>query len=276
MINNKYTPTIEKLEKEGKFFEHVVPVNSKYKEINPEKFKYLPKNIFFKFCQVIAYIILLIFVPIITLFGVNLRIKGRKKLKALKGKGAILVSNHVIELEVLSIRQINLFRKLYYIVLKETYFKGFLGFIMRLGGTLPLSEDINVKKQLEDSVDYITSHGGYLTMYAEHALWRGYTRIRPFQRGAFYFSAKYGTPIVPVVTLFRKPTWFDKLIGRKYVTTMQILDPIYPDSQKAFKQNVLELNEKCHSAMVKCATDFYGEDADATHYVDPKFANFDK
>ena len=267
MPNNKYSPLIDKYEKQGKFDGHITPPSKNYRKLDPAKYRYLPKNFIYLIIQFIIRLIAFIAVPFVTFFGIGLKVKGRKKLKALKGRGAIIVANHVLALESLGMRQLSYFRNVYYISLVENYFKGPLGPLLKMGGLLPLPEDIHLAKQLEASINKITNRG-FVIIYAEQSLWTGYEKIRPLKKGAFFYSAKLNKPIVPVVTLFRKPKWYDKLMGRNYGITMQVLDPIYPNKNVNFKTNVNNLLEQTHSAMVQCANEHYGVDSDATHYVE--------
>ncbi|MBR4745379.1 MAG: 1-acyl-sn-glycerol-3-phosphate acyltransferase [Clostridia bacterium] len=269
-MKNKYSPIIDKLESEGNFDHHVTPVSKNYRELDPDKFEYLPKNVFYLVCQLLLRVILFIFVPFVTFFGLGLKIKGRKNLKAIKGKGAIVVSNHVLALESLAMRQIRYFSHVYYISLQENYFKGIGGPALQMGGILPLSQNIKLNRKLDDSIVKIVNKKGFIITYAEQSLWPKYTKIRPLKRGAFLTSAKHNFPILPVVVLFNKPKWYDKIFGRDFSMTIQVLSPIFSDQNKSLKESVAYMQEHTHKVMVDCATAHYGVDADATHYVSKK------
>ena len=266
-MKNKYSQIIDKLEAEGNFDHHVTPISKNYRQLNPDKFEYLPKNIFYLICQFLLRVVLFIFTPLVTFFGTGLKIKGRKNLKAIKGKGAIVVSNHVLALESLAMRQIRYFSHVYYISLQENYFKGIGGPALKMGGILPLSPNLKLNRKLDESIVKIVNKKGFVITYAEQSLWPKYTKIRPLKRGAFVFSAKHNFPILPVVLLFNKPKWYDKMFGRDYSLTLQILPPIFPDQNKPLKESVTDMQIHTHKVLVDCATAHYGEDADATHYV---------
>ena len=266
-MNNKYTNKINEYESKGLFNEHVTPPSTKYRDPDPNKFNYRSHNIFYRIALFFVTINLFWLGPIITFFMHGLKIKDRRKIKQLKGKGAILVANHVMAMEALGLKQLRIGTPVYYLSLKENYYPGFRGTVMMLGGILPIYSNITLSRKLDKTIQYIIEHKGFVTVFAEQALWPGYTRIRPFKKGAFHSAAKLNCPIVPVVTLFRPRKWYDKLLGRKYCLTMQVLDPIYPDSTLTAKDNIDYLMNTTHANMLACANNYYGTDSDATHYT---------
>ncbi len=270
MPTNKYTPQIEELEKANQFDADPRPVNPKYVgEMKPNKFKYLPKNIFYKIYTLIIRGILFVLGPFVTWLYFDLRVRGRKNLKPVKGQGAIVVSNHVHLLDALYLRQVSYFHQMYYLAAQHNNKKGLAGLTLRVAGVLPLSSDFEIAKQLDGVITKVLQKKKLLTIYAEQALWIGYTKIRPFKNGAFHFAVKNNAPVVPVITLFRKPTWLDKIIFRKYKVTLKILPPVFPDTSLGYKQRLLKMRDQCHDEMVKCANEFYGYECDATKLTLP-------
>lgn len=265
---NKYTTQIETLEAAGQFDQDVRPVDPRYVQpIDPAKFKYRPKNPFWKIYACLVRSVAYIFGPLVTWLAFDLRVKGKKNLRVIKGQGAIVVSNHVSMLDALYLRQVSRTRAMYYLAAPFNNKKGLAGLTLRAGGVLPMGESLQTIKQLDHTIADLLNHKKLLTVYAEHSLWLGYTKIRPLKKGAFYYAAKHQSPVIPVVALFRPVKWWDKLIGRKCKITLQILPVIFPNADVDWHENIPRLQDACHQAMVDCANQFYGCECDATKLV---------
>ena len=264
MPKNRYSKKIEELEKNADFDVDVKPVNQKFvKKMDPNKFKYKHKNIFYKFYSFLVRLVVYILGPIFTFFYFKLRIRGRKNLKAIRKKGAIVVTNHVHTLDSLYIRQISRTRSMYYLAAPFNNKKGLAGLTLRVAGVLPLGNGLKLAKQLDTTIADLLKNKRLLTIYAEESMWMGYTKIRPLKRGAFHYAVKNNSPVVPVVALFRKTNWLDKLLMRKYKVTLQILPAIFPKPELSPKDNIDYMCKTCHQEMVKCANAFYGVECDA-------------
>ncbi len=269
MPKNKYTKKIDELEKSAQFDVDVRPVNMRYvKEMEADKFKYKRKGIFYKIYTFLVRTILMIFGPIVTAFYFDLHIKGRKNLKKIRGKGAIIVSNHVHLLDSLYTRQIHPLRQMYYLAAPFNNKKGLAGLTLRVAGVLPLATGFQLAKELDKVIADLLKRKKLLTIFAEESMWLGYTKIRPLKNGAFHFAVKNDVPVVPVVALFREPNNFDKIFHRKYKVTLKILEPIFKPETQNRKETINIMRKNCHDAMVNCATEFYGYDCDATHYTE--------
>lgn len=265
MPENKYTAQIKAMEAAGQFDQDVRPVDPRFvKPIDPAKFKYCPKNPLWKIYAFFVRSVAFVFGPLVTWAAYDLRVKGKKNLRAIKGQGAIVISNHVSMLDALYLRQVSRTRSMYYLAAPFNNKKGLGGITIRAGGLLPMGESFQTIKQLDHTIADLLQKKKLLTVYAEHSLWLGYPKIRPFKKGAFYYAAKNHSPVVPVVALFRPVNWWDKLIGRKCKITLQILPVILPNADVDWHENITQLQDTCHQAMVDCANQFYGCESDAT------------
>lgn len=271
MSKEKLEDKITRLETEGKFDENVIPFNKKrVGEMNPKKFKYMPTHPLAKFVNLLIRIFLWFLGPIVNLIFFHLQIRGKKKLKCIRYRGAIVVANHVHFLDPLYLRQVAFSRNIYYLAARENNRKGLVGMVFRIAGVLPLSSDFQVAKKLDKAVGDVLKKQQILAIYAEQSLWLGYKKIRPLKPGAFHYAIKYDSPVVPVVTLFRHLSWWDKLIGRRFKLRLQICDPIFPDKTLRPKEAMNKLCEQCHESMVKCANEFYGTECDAAKLLQQK------
>ncbi len=264
MQENKYSKKIQELEKNKQFDVDVKPVNERFvKEMNPEKFKYRSKNIFWKLYEFLVRSFVYIMGPLVTFSCFRLKVKGKKNLKAIKGKGAIVVCNHVHTMDSLYLMQVSRTRKMYHLAAPFNNKKGLAGLTLRVGGLLPIGKSIKLTKQLDTTITKLLKSKKLITIYAEGSMWLGYTKVRPLKNGAFHYAVKNNSPVVPVVALFRKTNHLDKIAKRKYKITLQILPPVFPKENEKFKANVLYMNNACHKAMVECANNFYGCECDA-------------
>ncbi len=269
MPQNKYTKKIEELEKSGKFDEDIKPVNPHFvKEMNPDKFKYSRKNIFWKLYSFIVRLIVYILGPIVTWFCFHLKIKGKKNLRAIKKKGAVVVSNHVHAIDALYIKQICRTRSTYFLAAPFNNKKGLAGLTIRVAGLLPIGNSVKLVKQLDNTVSNLLKRKQLLAVCAEGSLWVGYKKIRPLKKGAFHYAVKNNSPIVPIVALFREPNKWDKFIHRRYKITVQILPVIFPKDELSFGENIKYMQESCHQAMIECANKHYGKESDAEKYIE--------
>ncbi len=267
MLNSKYSTAIRTLEAAGQFDQDVRPVDDKYvKPINVAKFNYRHRNPFWLLYSALVRGFVWLVGPLATWWAFDLRVKGKKHLRQLGKKGAVVVTNHVHLLDALMIRQISHTRRMYYLAAAYNNKKGLGGLTLKVAGVLPIGNSLKLARQLDTTVTYLLKHRRLLTVYAEESMWSGYEKIRPLKKGAFYYAVKNDSPVVPTVILFRPVKWWDKLLGRRVKVTLQILPPVFPDPTCDRPTNVTNLQTACHTAMVNCASHCYGYDADATHY----------
>lgn len=269
MPNHKFADQIQRLEQAGQFDQNVHPVNERLvKPMDPDKFKYRPRNPFRYLVAGIVRGVIWLFGPLVTWAAFDLRVKGKKHLRKLGKTGAVVVHNHVQVLDSLIVRQMSRTRPMYYLAAPYNNKKGLGGWILRVTGVFPISNSLKLTRQLDNTVTDLLHHRRLLTISAEGSMWPDYQKIRPLKKGAFHYAVKNDCPVVPVVTLFRPVKWWDRLIGRRVKLTLQILPPVFPDPNLDRPTNVTNVQNACHAAMVACASDFYHTDADATHYQD--------
>ena len=127
------------LERDGKFD---VDMNEVHRTFDAQPtggdFEYLPKRPSEKFRRLWLLSIVSAVGPIINFFASGVKVRGKKNLRALKGKGAVSVCNHVLTLDTLILKNalgpFRLFNTGSYYLMK----KGWLGKIFKAGGFLPV------------------------------------------------------------------------------------------------------------------------------------------
>ncbi len=264
----KYDKQIEEYESQALFDKDVKKVNMDYVKKVDENYVYLSNNFFMKIYNGIIRSLLFVLSPIFNYFYCKLKVKGRKNLKGIKG--AMSVSNHVLTVDNLIVRQALRWHKMYFVGSTNNSKKGLAGLTLKAGGLLPLGSTFTAQKNFDKAIETILKKRCIGHIYPEQSLWVQYKKIRPFKNGAFHYAVKYNVPVVPIVLLFRPLSKLDKLVHRKVKVTIEILPPVYPDKSLGAKERLLKLLEEVRKAMVDCANEFYGVESDAVKVYEEK------
>lgn len=219
-----------------------VPEGYKYKRINP--FNNFISGIFY---HGIAK-------PVLGFYCLckGMKVKGKKNLKKLEGKGAFIFSNHVAISDVLKFQSYVFFfrRRVNIIGYPDTLSMPIVRNLTRALGylPLPLPGDLKNMVSLVDAMKFYLEKKQYILIYPEAHIWPYYTKIRNFHGGSFNYPAKLEAPVLPVVTTWRKAKLF-----KKPRQTIHILEPIFPDPNKSSSENKEYLYQATLEAMKKCA-----------------------
>lgn len=196
----------------------------------------------------------LLVLPIWATFACHYRIVGRKNLKKVRGRGAVLIINHVYFLDVpiacgCAIRN----RKVRYVTLGENMDIPVAGRIIKMLGGIPLGSNFSGVKAFQRTVADLLKRHKLVLFCAEGSLWPFYRGIRPFHRGGFVSAVQAKAPVVPMVITFS-----DGRHGRQKLT-MTICNPI-PSEGKSAKT----LCDETRRVFEETACAFYGPDYDPT------------
>ena len=173
-----------------------------------------------------AYLYLLVFIPITTLFAVSAIIftlfdsSGRnyafharwwariglalnntsvelRGAEYLPGGPFILMSNHQSNFDILSLIA-TIPRRIYWIAKKELFDIPIFGYSMRRGGYIPLdrSDGRKALKSMENAASIIRQ-GSSVVMFPEGTRTCD-GQLLPFKRGGFMLAVRAGVPVIPV------------------------------------------------------------------------------
>ena len=248
-----YENKIKQLEAEGKFDEHIMPVNYDYVKQLDENYNHLPKNIFFKLYSGLIRAIVKLFTPLYNVAVYSVRVTGRRNLKGLK-KG-IVISNHVLTTDYLFSRQV-IRKKLYVAGGDFNNKKGFAGLTLKAGGFIPHGNSFTTQKKFGDVVGKILSKNQFILFYPEQALWPKYEKPRPFKRGSFYYAVKNNVPIIPIFICFRNKSANYKQT-KKTKVTVKILKPLYINNQLTEREQSEDLRIRAEQSYKKTYEEFY-------------------
>ena len=215
-----------------------VPENYKYKRTNPINtffsailYHGIAKPVFWIFCSCHG-----------------IRVKGRKNLRAVKGEGAFIYSNHVSISDVFKFQAKVFFfgRRVNILGYSDSLSMPFVRNLTRALGylPLPLKGDVKNALRLGEAFEYYIRKKQYILIYPEAHIWPYYTGVRPFRNGSFAYPAHCNAPVIPVVTTWRKP-----LIGKTPRQTVNILEPIFPNKDMDINENKNYLHEETLKAM---------------------------
>ena len=216
----------------------------------PEGYKYKRTNPIYNFFAGILYH--LIAKPIMGFYCLlkGIRVKGRRNLKELKGKGAYIYSNHTTMTDILKFQSyVCFFRKRVNILgYSDSLSMPIVRGIERALGYLPvpLKGDLNNLLALSDACNYYISKGQFVLIYPEAHIWPYYTKIRNFPEGSFNYPARNMSPVVPAVT-----TWRKSKLCKKPKQTIYIGEPIFPIEDKDAVWNREYLHQATLEAMKK-------------------------
>ena len=181
------------------------------------------------------------------------RVVGRSNLKAIGGKGAICVTNHISYLDTLFARAaIGQFRG-FYTMAPWNNKRGVGGWIMRHGGMWPFSPNLTAMKNLMHEMDARLKEGKIVHFYAEQAMWVNYPKPRPMKDGAFYYAVKYKVPVLPVFFTFRR-----NRSGHMRRLRIHILPAVYADETLPRTARIAALKEGAEAAWRACYEGAYG------------------
>lgn len=189
----------------------------------------------------------------------GLRFKGRENLKKYKEQlkgGYITIANHchphdceavLIGVGAKHTTRIPMFQK---------NFETSNNFFLRVVGGIPIpppEEGMSAMKKFNAAFDEFHRRGWSFHIFPEMSKWPWYTPLRPFQKGAFTMSYKYGMPILPCAITYRPRTGIYRLFGKKEepLITVEIGTPIIPDTSAPRKEEVSRLRNISHEQMTQ-------------------------
>ena len=228
------------LEKERRFSEHITPpAFEKIKQVD-SSYDYMRKGFFNKIGSFFAVLIFMLVGVVIRPFY-RLKIKGKKNLK--KAKRAILTSNHINPLDCVLLKHAVGFKGLRITVADFNNPKGFMGCLLRAGGTMPIGKTIVSSQNLSKAIGNFLNKDYFVLFYPEGSMWWNYDKPRPLIRGAAFYAVKYDVPEIPMFFTYRIRK-FDKNGVPKKSFTLNIGEPIYPDKSLDQKSQIDKLNEQ--------------------------------
>ena len=252
-----YDPKVTKFPYPENTDEHYLEVKEIYHHKFDENYPYIDNRKSFRFKQFLLRVLLYIIVFPFMRIRMGLRVKGRKNLRKQKdiiNSGVISVSNHIHMFDYLAVMYaIRPVKSNVLVWTKNMQGKNYSS--IRLVGGIPIpDESLKGTKAYINTLENRLNNKGWIHIYSEGSMWEGYALIRPFKKGASFFSCKFDKPILPLAFSYRKPNWIRRVIFHQFACyTLTIGDFLYPNKELTGKEQVNDLTKRCHDEVCKLA-----------------------
>jgi len=249
--------------------EHVVHMWQRYAFETPDGFDYLRAGK----SQRVGYRILMavlfgIFFVILRVF-LGFRLRGKENLRALGGRGAVSVCNHVQMLDCAMVHQLLHGHRLYYLTIESNFRVPFIRRFVRWGGGVPLSPKPRRLREMYDAMGAALSKGSFVQVYPETVLLPYARNLRDFATGAFFLAVRNDAPVLPMVVTLREPRGLYRLLKRKPCVQLTCLAPIYPPQGMKQSAAIRTMAEECYDAMAHAIERIEGKSPEEIEGEDP-------
>lgn len=175
-------------------------------------------------------------------------ITGLENVREISG-GAILTSNHFnpVDNTVLRMLALKMGRKKLCVVSHENNFamSGWIGYLMNYADTFPVSESKSyMVEHFEPLLMSFLERKNLVLIYPEQEMWFNYRKPRPLKRGAYYYAAKFGVPIISCFIEIHDRKELDTPGFHRVRYILRILPTIFPDPGKTTRENSLAMCEQ--------------------------------
>ena len=247
-----------KKRKEKQVIEYTNEFNDDYAETNINRkplgddFKYVNKNIFFRFTG--WFVTFCLMIPILWIGGkihLGFRIKNRKVLRKVKGTGYFLYSNHVAMLDPVMHCIVNWPRKSYIIAGQDAFSIKGIKTLVKMLGAVPLPDTPEQRASFYECIKYrVVDQKAAMIVYPEAHIWKYFNGIRTLRPATFRFPCRLNTPIVIATTTWRKRHW----PWKRPRMIINLHDPIYPDPSLDERDNAAMVTAKAQEIMESYAS----------------------
>lgn len=186
----------------------------------------------------------------------GLKVCGREHLRQIPG-AAITVCNHVnmLDCSIVGCQFPYTGRKMFFPTLKSNLEIPIVRHLVKYLGGLPIPQTPKSYQSFSNCVEELLGQGELVHFFPEGELIPYDTRLRTFQRGAFWFSYQCDVPILPMVISYRKAGWLRRLLRRRPPLNLEILPPVYPNLNHKRSRETRRLMELCKEQMEQAFAD---------------------
>ena len=209
---------------------------------------YVHKSIFYRFIAFVLYH--LVAQPLVFIackLKRRVRVKNPQVLKKLKKTGFFLYGNHTSKFDAVTPQSCVSTKKRVYIVANPdaTSIPG-IRTLVNMFGCIPLPSDPASGNKYLEAITYRIKQKKAIVIYPEAHIWPFFTGIRPFGDASFRYPAELNTPVVAMVTTYRKSG-----SKRKPFIDITLSEPIYPQHEFSLKENMKYLHDQVYEFMLK-------------------------
>lgn len=215
-------------------------------------YRFLNTNPIFVFFSYLIYF--LIAVPVLYLISkifFGAKVVGKKKLKALKGKGAFFYGNHTQEADGFFVQaMLTRSRRTYILAGRAALSLKGLGWLLKMLGVIPIPKTPSEHLEFTKAIEYRHKRRDHIVIYPEAHIWPYYTGIRPFGEGSFVYPSKLLAPVVPICMTYRRRKIFKN--GKPRIT-IHVGNIIYPDETLPIAERAKRLRDETYLYMRETA-----------------------
>ena len=183
------------------------------------------------------------------------RVIGRERFKQIPG-GAVTICNHVQGMDCSLVVEADTPHNLFYPTVKTNLELAGIRWLIKFCGGIPIPETPKALRVFNGVIGTVLKRGDYVHVYPEGVLYPYYLKgIRKFHRGAFKYAYDSDVPVMPMVITFRERKGLRKLLNRRPLPQLTVLDPVYPDRSARAHAEIERLMNTCYEAM----SDFFDE-----------------
>ncbi|MBQ6431119.1 MAG: 1-acyl-sn-glycerol-3-phosphate acyltransferase [Oscillospiraceae bacterium] len=220
----------------------------------PADFPFAIRNPFWRILEFLVYRVLA--TPLVWLIGkigFGLKVKNRRALRQLRGRGYFLYGNHTQTMMDAYTPTIATFPRHAHIVTgPEAVSIPFIRRFVQLLGAIPLPGTMKGYRPFLEALHWRIQQKRVVTIYPEAHIWPWYTGVRPFPDSSFAYPVREDAPVVAFATTFRKRKVFKNLWP---CLTVTLSEPFYPDQQLTAHEARKKLRDEVYDFMCSTAAD---------------------
>ena len=218
------------------------------------KFKYVHKNIFWRFFATIIYRAFAL--PIlwcVAKIGYGVKVYGKKNIREIRHKGVFFYGNHTMIADAWNPQIFAMGGKRGYILANQdaTSIKG-VRWLVQMMGCMPVPETLEENAAFKEAIAYRIKQKAGIVIYPERHIWPYYTHIRPFPDDSFVYPAELLAPVVAIAVTYRQRRLFKKCSPRM---TMHISKPFYPDPKLSLADRKKQLRDDVYAFLLRHASE---------------------
>ena len=186
-----------------------------------------------------------------TKIWLGVRVKNRKAIRQLRGKGCFVYLNHTQDVCDAYIPSILSFPKRAHVVTgPEAVSIPGIHVLVALVGAIPLPSNVAAARNFNKRLEEVVAEGAAVTIYPEAHIWPYCNFVRDFPDTSFTYPVKLNAPVIAAVTVYRQRRF---LKDHHPHATVYLSDPLYPDTTMPLKQARKKLRDGAFRFMSETA-----------------------
>jgi len=251
--NYNISYSIQKMEK--MFADAIRDCNTKKMiQENPKLKKYyrlVERNNWIKelFCRMFYFIIAIPILIVLLRCWFGLKIKNRRVLQKIKNSGAVIICNHIHEMDS-PICAVGIpLRKLTFVSKPANFKMMGAGPFVDILGSVPAPSSPKEIQVFMYSLSRKLRKRKLVLFFPEGEIKHYDENLRQFQSGAFYLAVDTHVPILPMKITYRQPDGLLGLIRKKPCLTLVFDEPLYPNDNLPKNEAISDLKTRAETVM---------------------------